>query len=75
MSQNCGWRVPAQREDATAIAAELPPCRVGMHDERVGLLNYGAKILAFDARKGAYRVKDDRSGLEDWVTAYSLRAS
>jgi len=59
----------------SVFAADLPPCRVGMHVERVSPLNYGAKILAFDAKKGTYRVKDDRSGLEDWVTAYSLRNS
>jgi hypothetical protein len=46
-----------------------------MHVARVGPLNYGAKILAFDAARGSYQVKSDSDGLVDWVPAYKLRSS
>jgi hypothetical protein len=55
--------------------SNLPPCRVGMHVDRVSPLNRGAKIVAFDAAKGTYQVKSDADGLLDWVPAYKLRTS
>ena len=56
-------------------AQELPPCRVGMHVAIVSPLNYGAKILAYDAAKGSYQVKSDNDGMTDWVPARNLRYS
>lgn len=38
-------------------------------------LNYGAKILAFDATKGTYQVKSDADGQLDGVPAYKQRYS
>ena len=58
-----------------ARAADLPPCKVGMHVPRVAPLNYGAVILDFDAKKGTYKVKSDSDGLIDWVPARFLKSS
>ena len=59
---------------STAQAADLPPCKVGMHVPRVSPLNRSATILAIDAAKGSYQVKGE-DGLIDWVPASKLRSS
>lgn len=46
----------------------LPQCRVGLHLERAGALNYPATIDAYDAAKGAWHVKYDNGGLPEWLT-------
>ncbi len=80
--QRCGARIGMVvlaaawlGESAAQPGAKLPPCTVGMHVATVSPLNYGAKILAFDATKGTYQVKSDADGLLDWVPAYKLRYS
>jgi hypothetical protein len=46
-----------------------------MHVAIVSPLNYGAKILTYDAAKGSYQVKSDDDGMTDWVPARNLRYS
>jgi len=60
---------------ASAQAANLPICKVGMHAPIVSPLNYGGTILAIDAAKGTYQIKSDGDGLVDWVPARQLRYS
>lgn len=52
---------------ANVQAQGLPACKVGLHLDRAGGLNYPATILEYDAVKVAYHVKYD-SGSVEWLT-------
>ena len=55
---------------AAAVIPVDPPCRVGLHVARAGLLNRPATITAFNAKQGLYKVRyDDRGYLDEWVPA------
>ncbi|MEI7931642.1 MAG: hypothetical protein WCI21_01095 [Alphaproteobacteria bacterium] len=58
---------------AHAQTPALPQCRVGLHLERAGALNYPATIDKFDAAKGAWHVKYDNGDLPEWLTGQEIR--
>jgi hypothetical protein len=54
------------------MAQTKPSCQVGMVT-RAGVLNYDAKILAFDEAKGLYKVQFVRGGGIEYVPAKLLK--
>lgn len=50
-----------------AQAQGLPACKVGLHLERAGGLNYPATIVDYDPVKVAYQVKYDSGGTIEWL--------
>lgn len=59
---------------ATVARAQgpLPVCKVGLHLERAGALNYPATIVDYDAAKVAYQVKFDSGGSVEWLIPRSI---
>ena len=72
MRRKPSWSLTPILLVSTTLFAAGPPCRVG-DVVRAGVLNYDSKILAHDRTKGLYKVKDVRSGLEDWLPAKMLK--
>ncbi len=60
---------------AASAQAARAPCRVGLHLERAGVLNYPGTIDGYDADKGAYHVRYDNGGLPEWIAASGMSRS
>ena len=57
---------------AAQAQAPLPTCKVGLHLDRAGALNYPATIVDYDAAKVAYQVKFDSGGAVEWLIPRSI---